>query len=235
MSQEIILNADTRERTGTNKARVIRNVDGMVPAIIYGNEKDSLNIKLRLNELTKASQNELFYTQVLVIKTENGDEKVVLKELQRDPAKGKFLHADFLRVSSKTKLKVMIPFIFLNEDECEGVKLEGGVITKAIREIEILCSAANIPESIEVDVTSLMIGDAIRLTDLNLPDGSEIPGLTEETDQLVVSVNAPRAEVEEEPEIEEGDALEADGDSASDDSADEGSSEEQENSEETSE
>lgn len=235
MSQEIILNADTRERTGTSKARVIRNIDGMVPAIIYGNEKDSLNIKLRLNELTKASQNELFYTQVLVIKTENGDEKVVLKELQRDPAKGKFLHADFLRVSSKTKLKVMIPFIFLNEDECEGVKLEGGVITKAIREIEILCSAGNIPESIEVDVTSLMIGDAIRLTDLNLPDGSEIPGLTEETDQLVVSVNAPRAEVEEEPEIEEGDALEADGDSASDDSADEGSSEEQENSEETSE
>ena len=235
MSQEIILNADTRERTGTNKARVIRNIDGMVPAIIYGNEKDSLNIKLRLNELTKASQNELFYTQVLVIKTENGDEKVVLKELQRDPAKGKFLHADFLRVSSKTKLKVMIPFIFLNEDECEGVKLEGGVITKAIREIEILCSAGNIPESIEVDVTSLMIGDAIRLTDLNLPDGSEIPGLTEETDQLVVSVNAPRAEVEEEPEIEEGDALEAHGESASDDSADEGSSEEQENSEETSE
>jgi len=235
MSQEIILNADTRERTGTNKARVIRNVDGMVPAIIYGNEKDSLNIKLRLNELTKASQNELFYTQVLVIKTENGDEKVVLKELQRDPAKGKFLHADFLRVSSKTKLKVMIPFIFLNEDECEGVKLEGGVITKAIREIEILCSAGNIPESIEVDVTSLMIGDAIRLTDLNLPDGSEIPGLTEETDQLVVSVNAPRAEVEEEPEIEEGDALEPDGESASDYSADEGSSEEQENSEDTSE
>jgi large subunit ribosomal protein L25 len=235
MSQEIILNADTRERTGTNKARVIRNVDGMVPAIIYGNEKDSLNIKLKLNELTKASQNELFYTQVLIIKTEDGDEKVVLKELQRDPAKGKLLHADFLRVSRKTKLKVVIPFAFLNEDDCEGVKTEGGVITKATREIEILCSAGDIPESIEVDVTSLMIGDAIRLTDLNLPEGSEIPGLSEETDQLVVSVNAPKAVVEEEPEIEEGDALEADGEGASDNSADEGSSEEQENSEETSE
>ena len=93
----------------------------------------------------------------------------------------------------------------------------------------------SIPESIEVDVTSLMIGDAIRLTDLNLPEGSEIPGLSEETDQLVVSVNAPKAVVEEEPEIEEGEALEADGEGASDDSADEGSSEEQENSEETSE
>jgi len=235
MSEQIVLNAESRERTGSNKARVIRKIDGMVPAIVYGDEKDSLNIKLHLNELTKAAQNELFYTQVLLIKNGDVEEKVVLKELQRDPAKGKLLHADSQRVSRKTKLKVVIPFAFLNEDDCEGVKTEGGVITKATREIEILCSAGDIPESIEVDVTSLMIGDAIRLTDLNLPEGSEIPGLSEETDQLVVSVNAPKAVVEEEPEIEEGEALEADGEGASDDSADEGSSEEQENSEETSE
>jgi len=137
MSEQIILNADPRERTGSNKARVIRNIDGMVPAIIYGAEKDSLNIKLRLNELTKASQNELFYTQVLLIKTGEEEEKVVLKELQRDPAKGKFLHADFQRVSRKTKLKVVIPVNFVNEDDCEGIKNEGGVISKSIREIEI--------------------------------------------------------------------------------------------------
>ena len=137
MSEQIILNADPRERTGSNKARVIRNIDGMVPAIIYGAEKESLNIKLRLNELTKASQNELFYTQVLLIKTGEEEEKVVLKELQRDPAKGKFLHADFQRVSRKTKLKVVIPVNFVNEDDCEGIKNEGGVISKSIREIEI--------------------------------------------------------------------------------------------------
>ena len=104
MSEQIILNADLRERTGSNKARVIRKIDGMVPAIVYGDEKDTLNLKLRLNELTKASQNELFYTQVLIIKNGDNEEKVVLKELQKDPAKGKFLHADFQRVSSKTKL-----------------------------------------------------------------------------------------------------------------------------------
>ena len=101
MSDQIVLNAETRERTGSNKARVIRKVDGMVPAIVYGDEKESLNLKLHLNELTKASQNELFYTQVLLIKNGDLEEKVVLKELQRDPAKGKFLHADFLRVSQK--------------------------------------------------------------------------------------------------------------------------------------
>ena len=204
MSEQIILNADSRERTGSNKARVIRKVDGMIPAIIYGDEKDSLNIKLRLNELTKASQNELFYTQVLIIKNGDLEEKVVLKELQKDPAKGKFLHADFLRVSRKTQLKVIIPINFLNEEECSGVKNEGGVLNKTIREIEVMCLAGNIPESIDVDVTDLDLGQSVRLTEISLPDGAEIPGLTEETDQMVISVNAPKA-VEEEPEVIEGD------------------------------
>ena len=230
MSEQIILNADPRERTGSNKARVIRNIDGMVPAIIYGDEKDSLNIKLRLNELTKASQNELFYTQVLIIKSGEEEEKVVLKELQRDPAKGKFLHADFQRVSRKTKLKVVIPVNFVNEEDCEGIKNEGGVISKSIREIEILCSAGNIPESIDVDIIDLPLGGSIRLTELNLPEGSEIPGLDETTDQMIVSINTPKAVVEEEPIIDdEGEAVEAasegDGEDSSSEDADEGSEE----------
>ena len=202
MTDQIILNADSRERTGTNKAREIRNIDGMVPAIVYGDEKETLSIKLKLNELTKASENELFYTQVLLIKTGDNEEKVVLKELQRDPAKGKFLHADFQRVSRKTKLKVIIPVNFINEEECVGIKIDGGVVAKAIREIEIMCLAGNIPESIDVDIENLNLGDSIRLTEISLPEGSEIPGLTEETDQMVVSVNAPKA-VEEDPIIED--------------------------------
>ena len=204
MTEQIILNADLRERTGSNKARVIRNIDGMVPAIVYGDEKETLNIKLKLNELTKASENELFYTQVLLIKTGDNEEKVVLKELQKDPAKGKFLHADFQRVSSKTKLKVVIPINFINEEDCIGIREDGGVVAKAIREIEIMCLAGNIPESIDIDIEALHLGDSIRLTEISLPEGSEIPGLTEETDQMVVSINEPRA-IEEEPVIEETD------------------------------
>ena len=202
MTDQIILNADVRERTGSNKARVIRKIDGMVPAIVYGDEKETINIKLRLNELTKASENELFYTQVLLIKTGDDEEKVVLKELQKDPAKGKFLHADFQRVSRKTKLKVVIPVNFVNEEECVGIREDGGVVAKAIREIEIMCLAGNIPESIDVDIENLHLGDSIRLTEITLPEGSEVPGLSDETDQMVVSVNAPKA-VEEDPIIEE--------------------------------
>ena len=215
MADQIILNADVRERTGSNKARVIRKIDRMVPAIVYGDEKDTLNIKLKLNELTKAAENELFYTQVLLIKTEGNEEKVVLKELQKDPAKGKFLHADFQRVSSKTKLKVVIPVNFINEEECVGIREDGGVAAKTIREIEIMCLAGNIPESIDINIENLHLGEAIRLTEISLPDGSEIPGLTEETDQMVVSINEPRA-VEEDPEIteESGDGEVIDGEEA---------------------
>ena len=236
MTDQITLNADLRERTGTNKAREIRNVDGMVPAIVYGDEKETLNIKLKLNELTKASENELFYTQVLLIKTEGEEEKVVLKELQRDPAKGKFLHADFQRVSSKTKLKVIIPVNFVNEEECAGVKVDGGVVAKAIREIEIMCLAGNIPESIDVDIENLNLGDSIRLTEISLPEGSEIPGLTDETDQMVVSVNAPKA-VEEDPIVEEDleDGEVAKGEEASDSGSEETTSSDESSSEENSE
>ena len=227
MSEEIILNADPRERTGTNKARVIRKIDGMIPAIIYGDEKESLNIKLRLNELTKASQNELFYTQVLVIKTGELEEKVVLKELQKDPARGRFLHADFLRVSKKTKLKVVIPVNFTNEEDCSGVKNDGGVLQKNIREIEVLCLAGNIPESIDIDISELALGQSIKLTEIELPEGAEIQGLTEETDQMVIAVNAPRAEVVEEP-VDEAAAEDSSGDS--NESASDGDSSEEEGS-----
>jgi large subunit ribosomal protein L25 len=136
------------------------------------------------------------------------------------------LHADFQRVSSKTKLKVVIPVNFTNEEECEGVKNEGGVINKSIREIEILCSAGDIPESIEVDVQNLALGSAIRLSELKLPEGSEIPGLDESTDQMIVSINAPKAVVEEEPILAEGE--EGEEAESSEEDADEDSSEESE-------
>ena len=237
MTDQIILNADVRERTGSNKARVIRKIDGMIPAIVYGDEKETINIKLKLNELTKASENELFYTQVLLIKTGDEEEKVVLKELQKDPAKGKFLHADFQRVSRKTKLKVVIPVNFINEEECVGIREDGGVIAKAIREIEIMCLAGNIPEAIEVDIENLHLGDSIRLTEITLPEGSEVPGLTDETDQMVVSVNAPKA-VEEDPiiddELEDGEVVEGDDASEEADSAPQDSEENKDDSSEES-
>ena len=199
MSEQIFLNAELRQRLGTNKNREIRREDSMVPAVIYGNEQESKNIKVPLNEIAKASMDENFFTQVLLIKLEGNEEKVVLKELQREPEKGKFLHADFQRVSRKTKLKVVLPIKVLGEEECLGIK-EGGALTRNLVEIEVACLAGNIPESLDVDITNLELDQSIRLTEISLPDGVEIPGLDEEHDQQVLNVQIPK--IIEEPEEE---------------------------------
>ena len=197
-SNSITITAQLREITGTTKVRNLRKNE-MVPAVIYGNEAEVQKVNIPLNELLKASQNDLFYTQILLIAIDGKEEKVVLKELQREPQKGKLLHADFMRVSRKTILKVTVPINFINEENCLGVKTEGGVVIKTAREIEVSCSAENIPESIEIDIENLNLNESLRLSDIVLPEGAEIPGLTEETDQLVVSVNPPKAVIEDDP------------------------------------
>jgi large subunit ribosomal protein L25 len=197
-SNSITITAQLREITGTNKVRNLRKNE-MVPAVIYGNEAEVQKVNIPLNELLKASQNDLFYTQILLIAIDGKEEKVVLKELQREPQKGKLLHADFMRVSRKTILKVTVPINFINEENCLGVKTEGGVVIKTAREIEVSCSAENIPESIEIDIENLNLNESLRLSDIVLPEGAESPGLTEETDQLVVSVNPPKAVIEDDP------------------------------------
>jgi len=104
------------------------------------------------------------------------------------------------------------------------------VLAKAISEIEIACLAGDIPEAIEIDITNLMLNEAIRLSDITLPEGAEIPGFDEENDQMIVSVNPPRAE-EEEPEIipegEEGEVIEGEESSEEQDSSDDEAPEEE--------
>lgn len=191
MSEQIFLNAELRQRLGTNKNREIRREGSMVPAVIYGNKQDTKNIKIPLNQLAKASMDENFYTQVLLIKLDGNDEKVVLKELQREPQKGKFLHADFQRVSSKTKLKVVLPIKVIGEDVSVGIK-EGGVLTRNLVEIEVACLAGNIPEFLEVDISNLELDQSVRLSQIALPDGVEIPGLDEQHDQQVLNIQIPK-------------------------------------------
>ena len=160
-SNSITITAQLREITGTNKVRNLRKNE-MVPAVIYGNEAEVQKVNIPLNELLKASQNDLFYTQILLIAIDGKEEKVVLKELQREPQKGKLLHADFMRVSRKTILKVTVPINFINEENCLGVKTEGGVVIKTVREIEVSCSAENIPESIDIDICLLYTSPSPR-------------------------------------------------------------------------
>ena len=128
-----------------------------------------------------------------------------------------FLHADLQRVNPDTKISISVPVRFLNEDNCMGVKMHGGAISRLINNIDISCLASNLPEYLEVDVAELDVGDSIFLSALNLPEGVEIPSLAlgDDRDQAVVSVTEAKV-LDVEPEIIE---TEEDGESSGEEDA----------------
>jgi large subunit ribosomal protein L25 len=216
MSEQVYLNASNREVEGKSSSRKLRR-DGSVPAVVYGGEKDPIRISILEKDIAKASEVPGFATQILNINISGEEQNVILKELQRHPATQRVLHADLQRVDPDTKISISVPVRFLNEDNCMGVKMHGGAISRLINNIDITCLASNLPEYLEVDVADLDVGDSIFLSALNLPDGVEIPSLSlgEDRDQSVVSVTEAKV-LDVEPEIIE--PIDGESDEGSDDS-----------------
>ena len=216
MSEQVYLNASNREVEGKSSSRKLRR-DGSVPAVVYGGEKDPMRISILEKDIAKASEIPGFATQILSINISGEEQNVILKELQRHPATQRVLHADLQRVDPDTKISISVPVRFLNEDNCMGVKMHGGAISRLINNIDITCLASNLPEYLEVDVADLDVGDSIFLSALNLPDGVEIPSLSlgEDRDQAVVSITEAKV-LDVEPEIIE--PIDGESDEGSDDS-----------------
>ena len=219
MSEQVNLNAINRDTDGKSSSRQLRR-SGSVPAVIYGGEKDHIRISILEKDIAKAAEIPGFATQILNINISGEEQNVILKELQRHPATQRVLHADLQRVDPDTKISISVPVRFLNEDNCMGVKVHGGAISRLINDIDITCLASNLPEYLEVDVAELDVGDSIFLSALNLPEGVEIPSLAlgEDRDQAVVSITEAKV-LDVEPEVtemegEEGEAQEGDGDSS---------------------
>jgi len=219
MSEQVNLNAINRETDGKSSSRQLRR-SGSVPAVIYGGEKDPIRISILEKDIAKAAEIPGFATQILNINISGDEQNVILKELQRHPATQRVLHADLQRVDPDTKISISVPVRFLNEDNCMGVKVHGGAISRLINDIDITCLASNLPEYLEVDVAELDVGDSIFLSALNLPEGVEIPSLAlgEDRDQAVVSITEAKV-LDVEPEVtemegDEGEAQEGDGDSS---------------------
>ena len=204
---EFTLVAESRGDMGKGASRRLRKSE-MVPAIVYGAKKAALSIQLKHSDVLKSSSQESFYSQILDLSIDGKVERVVLKDMQRHPYKPFVMHMDFQRVDESAALTIRIPVHFLNEEDCIGVKQEGGVIARLMTEIEITCLPKDLPESIEVDVANLSVGDAVHLADLVLPDGVEITSMTSGGDgaAAIVQVAIPRmVEEEEEPDSEEVD------------------------------
>jgi large subunit ribosomal protein L25 len=203
MSEIYEVTAETRNKMGKGENRRIRRLENKFPAVVYGADKAPHSIVLDHNTFVHALENEGFYSNILTLTIDGKQEKVVLKDLHRHPSRPKILHADFLRVSAKTKLTMNIPLHFLGGDTAPGVKAEGGVVSHLMSEVEVRCLPGDLPQYIEVDLSKLAIGDAVHLSNLKLPKGVELTALThgEGHDQPVANIHKPIVIQEEEPEV----------------------------------
>ena len=193
------INAEPREDVGKGASRRLRKA-GKVPGIVYGIKQDAKMISLDQNSLGHQLDNEAFYSHILTLNIGKDSEQVVLKDLQRHPYKRMVLHVDFQRIDAKEKLTMRVPLHFINEGACVGVKTGGGVISHVMTDLEISCLPKDLPEFIEVDLLNLNVGEAIHLSELNLPEGVEIYSLLHGGDDTlpVANVHLPRVEVEPE-------------------------------------
>ena len=205
MSEQFELIARLRARSGTNLVRRLRR-EGDVPAVLYGGDKENLSIAINHDVLFHSLEKEEFHSAIIVINTDGNREEAILRDVQRHPHKTSILHADFQRVDANRVLTMTMPIHFIGEEECEGVKIDGGMISHLINDIEISCLPKDLPEQIELDVSDMRLNDSLHLSDISLPEGVSITALMhdeeQEHDLAVVSVLPPRVEVEPE-EVEE--------------------------------
>lgn len=212
MSADFNINAESRSDVGKGASRRLRR-DGKVPGIIYGSGKDSVSLTTDHNQLAHHLENEAFYSHILTVTLDGKAQKVVLKDLQRHPAKPRILHVDFLRVGDNDVIHMQVPVHFINEDISAGVKT-GGLVSHLMNSVEIICKAKDLPEFLTVDIENLEEGASLHLSDIEMPKGVTSAALSHgaDYDLPVVSIHTPRGGGEEEVEAApEGDAA-AEGD-----------------------
>ncbi|MEO0366932.1 MAG: 50S ribosomal protein L25/general stress protein Ctc [Pseudomonadota bacterium] len=203
MSDNTDLVAEFREDQGKGASRRLRK-EGKVPAILYGAGRPPCAISLQHNKLLRALEDESFYSSVLNIQVGDKNQEAILKDLQRHPAKQQILHVDLQRIVAGEAIRMNVPLHFVGEDVAPGVKMQGGVVSHLINEVEVVCLPKHLPEYLEVDVSALDIDSIIHLSEVPLPKGVEIPSLAQgdDYDQPVVSISKPRGTLEAEEETE---------------------------------
>ncbi|MBA1244539.1 MULTISPECIES: 50S ribosomal protein L25/general stress protein Ctc [Pseudomonas] len=191
---EFTLNAESRSDLGKGASRRLRRLASLVPAVVYGGEQAPESISLLAKEVAKLLENEAAYAHVIELTVDGTKQNVIIKALQRHPAKGHVLHADFVRVVAGQKLTATVPVHFMNQ---EAAVKKGGEISHVVSELEITCLPKDLPEFIEVDMANAEVGTIIHLSDLKAPAGVEFVALAHGNDLAVANVHAPRVPVED--------------------------------------
>ena len=210
----MIINATTRDDQGKGASRRLRREEKL-PAIVYGAGKEPSAISLNIHEITHLLENDDAFTSVLDLSIDKKVEPVIIKDLQRHPAKNTVTHVDLLRINMKQAIVTSIPLNFTGSDDNEAIRL-GAILNQFINAVEVSCLPADMPNGIEVDISNLAIGDHISLTGINMPEGVTLTALThgdiEAHDQSVVAVQEAKL-MAEEVEVE---VVEAEGDEGGD-------------------
>lgn len=196
------ITAEVRESSGKGVARKLRQA-GRIPAVLYGQGHDGVSLSLDSYELNQLLSSTGARTSILELEVKGSDrsgrQNVLIKEVQKHPYKDHILHMDLLEVAMDELITVMVPIELLGT--AKGVKIDGGILEMKRRELEIECLPNVIPDSLEIDVSELEIGDNIHVEDIKVPKGVTIP---HETNFTLLTVVAPAVEVEPEEELEEG-------------------------------
>jgi large subunit ribosomal protein L25 len=163
------LTAELRQRSGKGPARATRRA-GRIPAVVYGNGTAPTLISLAPKELEPALHRSGYYTTLFDLKIDDSTERVLPRDVHFDPVTDKPVHADFLRVTETTRVRVRVPVSFKNEGLSPGIK-RGGVLNIVRHEVEVYCRAGEIPPTIVVDVAGFDIGDTVHISAVKLPAG----------------------------------------------------------------
>lgn len=202
------INATKRDSQGTGASRRLRRA-GRVPGIVYGGGKPAQAVSMDHRELFLVLRQEASRASILSLIVDGQPESVLLKDVQLHPYKQQIMHVDFQRVDATQKVYMKVPLHFLNADIAPGVKLQGGVVSHVMNEVEVVCLPEDLPEYIEVDLKDLAIGHSLHLSQLKLPPGVELVLLQRGEDPAVATILSPEAEGADAAE-EEG-AAEEDG------------------------
>ena len=204
MATKFELTAEKRADKGTGASRRLRRA-GKIPAVLYGGNKEPVMLQFDHGPIWHNLENEAFVTSILSVKIDGAAEQAVLRDLHMHPYKPIIQHLDLQRVSATEKLHLRVPLHFLNQDIAPGVKLQHGIVSHLLTEVDVTCLPKDLPEAIEVDIGEMSVGQSVHLSELKVPEGVSLNELTRGNDPAVVTIlhptveEAPAAAAEEAP------------------------------------
>ena len=200
MSKNYAFKAEGRDRAGKGAARTLRR-EGKIPAVIYGDKKEPVKITLDANTVNVEYYKGHMYTTLCDLSVGNDKHLVLARDVQLNPVTDYVEHVDFLRVTPKTKIAVDIPVHFIDEEKSPGLENKG-TLNVVRYTVELVCSATNIPEYIELSLEGTNHGDSLHISDVKLPEGTK--PVIDDRDFTIATIMAPRKIEEEVVEGEDG-------------------------------